>query len=234
MVNPNATLHYFFDPLCGWCYGGAPLIHAAAGLDGLALQLHPGGMMSGDRRQSVSPALRDYVMPHDARIAALSGQPFGDNYFNGLLQDAGATFDSTPPTLAIMAAGALGADPLAMLGRLQQAHYAEGRRIADAGVLLKLAAELGLDVAAFEAEMQKQAAVFDACVGRTRQLMAQHNLRGFPSLLLEQGERLTRLDLSPFLGQPQAFAGHLRGLIGGSATADIEADEAFCTPDGCS
>lgn len=233
MVNPNATLHYFYDPLCGWCYGAAPLIHVAAGLDGLDLQLHPGGMMSGERRQSVSPALRHYVMPHDARIAALTGQPFGDNYFDGLLLDAGATFDSTPPTLAIMAAEALGADPLAMLERLQQAHYAEGQRIADAGVLLKLAVELGLDAAAFEAEMQKQAAVFDACVDRTRQLMVQHNLRGFPSLLLEQRERLSRVDLSPFLGQPQAFAAHLRGLIGGSATADIEAGAAFCSPDGC-
>ena len=233
MVSTKATLHYFFDPLCGWCYGAAPLLHAAAGLDGLDLQLHPGGMMSGERRQSVSPALRQYVMPHDVRIAALSGQTFGDNYFNGLLQDAGAIFDSTPPTLAIMAAEALGADPLAMLERLQQAHYAEGQRIADAGVLLKLAAELGLDVAAFEAEMQKQATGFDACVDRTRQLMAQHSLRGFPSLLLEQREQLSRVDLSPFLGQPQAFAGHLHSLIGASARADIGADAAFCTPDGC-
>lgn len=233
MVSPRATLHYFFDPLCGWCYGAAPLLHAAAGLDGLDLQLHPGGMMSGDRRRSVSPALRDYVMPHDARIAALSGQPFGDNYFNGLLQDAGATFDSTPPTLAIMAAGALDADPLAMLEHLQQAHYAEGRRIADAGVLLGLAGELGLDAAAFEAELEKQAAAFDACIERTRQLMAQHSLRGFPSLLLEQREQLSRVDLSPFLGKPQAFAVHLRSLIGGSAAAGIEADAAFCTSDGC-
>lgn len=229
MVSPRATLHYFFDPLCGWCYGAAPLLHAAAGLDGLDLQLHPGGMMSGDRRQSVSPALRDYVMPHDARIAALSGQPFGDNYFNGLLQDAGAIFDSTPPTLAIMAAD----DPLAMLERLQQAHYAEGQRIADTGVLLKLAAELGLDVAAFEIGMQQQAAGFDARVDRSRQLMAQHSLRGFPSLMLEQREQLSRVDVSPFLGQPQAFAAHLRSLIGGSAAAGIEADAAFCTPDGC-
>jgi putative protein-disulfide isomerase len=23
------TLHYIFDPLCGWCYGAAPLVAAA-------------------------------------------------------------------------------------------------------------------------------------------------------------------------------------------------------------
>ncbi|MGU3847546.1 DsbA family protein, partial [Vibrio diabolicus] len=22
------TVHYFFDPMCGWCYGASPLIEA--------------------------------------------------------------------------------------------------------------------------------------------------------------------------------------------------------------
>ena len=30
-------LHYFFDPLCGWCYGIAPLIKAAAALSDVTL-----------------------------------------------------------------------------------------------------------------------------------------------------------------------------------------------------
>ena len=25
----SATLHYIYDPLCGWCYGAKPLIQAA-------------------------------------------------------------------------------------------------------------------------------------------------------------------------------------------------------------
>lgn len=25
----NAVLHYIYDPLCGWCYGAAPLVRAA-------------------------------------------------------------------------------------------------------------------------------------------------------------------------------------------------------------
>ena len=24
-----ATLHYIYDPLCGWCYGAKPLVQAA-------------------------------------------------------------------------------------------------------------------------------------------------------------------------------------------------------------
>lgn len=233
MVN-QATLHYFFDPLCGWCYGAAPLLHAAATVPGLQLQLHGGGMMSGANRQQVSAALRQYVMPHDARIAALTGQPFGDAYFNGLLLDSTALFDSTPPTLAILAARTLAADPLAMLARIQHAHYAEGRRIADHDVLLALAAELGLDRAAFAAAMQAQAGAIDDHLRDTRQRMASHGLRGFPSLLLTQGGQSVPLDLSAFLGQPQAFVTELQQRLQTAAVAAADSTgAAFCTPDGC-
>lgn len=228
----NATLHYYYDPLCGWCYGAAPLLAAAANVAGLAIELHAGAMMSGPNRQPVTPQLRQYVMGHDQRIQQLTGQPFGDGYFNGLLLDSGAVFDSTPPTLAILAAQALGVDGLAMLHRLQQAHYVDGQRLAEPAVLQQLAQELGLAGAAFAAEYQRQQGEFAAHVGRSHRDMAAHGLRGFPSLLLELNGQLQRVELSPFLGKPQAFAGYLQGLLAG-ATSNGATDAAFCTPDGC-
>lgn len=228
----SATLHYYYDPLCGWCYGAAPLTAAAAAIPGMRVVLHAGAMMSGANRQPVSPQLRNYVMPHDQRIHALTGQPFGDAYFNGLLLDTSAVFDSAPPTLAILAAEALAGRGLAMLHRIQQAHYAEGRRIADSDVLQALAAELGLGTAAFATECQRQAGEFDAHVGRSHRDMAANGLRGFPSLLLELDGKLQKLDISRWLGQPTAFAGHLQALLSG-ATAGEVADGAFCTPQGC-
>jgi len=228
----SATLHYYYDPLCGWCYGAAPLTAAAAAIPGLRVALHAGAMMSGANRQPVTPQLRNYVMPHDQRIHALTGQPFGDTYFNGLLLDDDAVFDSTPPTLAILAADALAGCGLAMLHRIQQAHYAEGRRIADADVLQALAAELGLDGVAFAVEYQRQAGEFDAHVGRSHREMAASGLRGFPSFVLEIDGRQQRLDISPWLGHPADFAGHLQALLVGATGADA-ADAAFCTPQGC-
>lgn len=72
MVNPvarAATLHYFYDPLCGWCYAAAPLLAMAAKISGLAVELHGGGLLSGPDRCRVTPELRRYVMQHDRRIA---------------------------------------------------------------------------------------------------------------------------------------------------------------------
>jgi putative protein-disulfide isomerase len=235
----KTTLKYYFDPLCGWCYAAAPLIHAAAELEGLAIQLHAGGMMSGDNRQTVTPALRNYVMPHDQRIAALTGQPFGEAYFDGLLRDENAVFDSTPPTLAILAAEALSGDEgigprgLAMLARIQQAHYAEGQRIADGTVLLSLAAELGFESAEFAAVMTEQAAKVDAHFSATRSAMSQQRLRGFPSLVLEQAGKLTTIDISPFLGQPTQFVAALHELIQEGAQQESKLEMSFCTPSSC-
>ena len=147
-LNPHPA--YLYDPLCGWCYGAAPLVEAARAIPGLDIALHGGGMMTGSNRQPVTDALRRYVMPHDERIAGLTGQPFGEDYFNGLLRDTGAVFDSEPPITAILAAQSLGGRGPDLLARIQRAHYVQGLRIADPAVLATLAADIGLDPAAFE------------------------------------------------------------------------------------
>jgi len=131
----ETTLHYIFDPLCGWCYGAAPLVKAAQSLPGLKIVPHAGGMMTGNNRRQITDEWRNYVIPHDKRIAEMTGQPFGEAYFNGLLRDTTAVMDSEPPITAILAAEKLAGRGLDMLHRIQQAHYQEGRRIADTPVL---------------------------------------------------------------------------------------------------
>jgi putative protein-disulfide isomerase len=227
-----ATLHYYYDPLCGWCYAAAPLVGAAAALPDITLQMHASGMMMGAQRQPVSPALRQYVMPHDQRIHAMTGQPFGTHYFEGLLRDTSAVLDSAPPISAVLVAEALGKAPLTMLHLLQRAHYAEGRRIADTDVLVSLGEELGLDAAAFSAELQRQAARAVTHVDQSRREMAQLGLRGFPALVLEQDGKRVPVDVSGFLGKPEAFVAHLREMSG--VSEPIVADAAsFCTPETC-
>ncbi|WP_024302615.1 DsbA family protein [Pseudogulbenkiania sp. MAI-1] len=206
----TAVLHYLYDPLCGWCYGAAPLIEAARAIPGLRVELHGGGMMAGANRQPASEALRNYVMPHDHRIAALTGQAFGADYFDGLLRDSGAVFDSAPPTTAILAAEALGGRGADLLKRIQIAHYVEGRRIADTEVLGQLAAGIGLDPAAFAAEFARQdGAATQAHITASRHLLSRVGGRGFPTFALQLGETLTVLDAGRFLGQPAAWRAFL-------------------------
>jgi putative protein-disulfide isomerase len=226
-----ATLHYIYDPLCGWCYGAKPLVQAAQAV--LSVIAHGGGMMTGNNRQSVSPQLRDYVMPHDRRIAEYTGQPFGEAYFEGLLRDHSAVFDSAPPIAAILAAEQLAGRGLELLGRLQTAHYVEGRRIADKDVLLELAGAIGLEPQAFDEAFE--AAITSATqnhIKESRVLLAQVGGQGFPTLVLEQDGQFTLIDIGPWLGKPEAFATWLSESVG-TAVVESSSNAQACGLEGC-
>lgn len=210
------TLHYIFDPLCGWCYAAAPLIAAAQRVPGLQIALHGGGMMTGERRRRITPDWRDYVLPHDRRIEQMTGQVFGPGYTDGLLNDTTALLDSAPPTTAILAAEQVAGQGLAMLQRLQKAHYAEGQRIADLPVLQALAAELGIPSEKFaQAYSALEGAATEAHFAQSRHLLAMAGGQGFPTLVLQTApaQPLQRIELSGWLGQPEAFAQALASAL---------------------
>jgi putative protein-disulfide isomerase len=208
-----ATLHYIYDPFCGWCYGAAPLLKAAETMEGITVQLHAGGMMTGSRKQRITPEWRSMVMQYDQRIAAMSGQKFGDAYRNVLLQDPTAVFDSEPPTTAILAATQF-ARGLQMLHRVQDAHFIEGQKIADPGVLVELATEIGMDRQAFAKAYAAQVGERTSDhINESRQALAQAGGMGFPTFVLEAKDSHVRLDHGPYLGKAEAWATDLARLL---------------------
>jgi putative protein-disulfide isomerase len=228
----SATLHYIHDPLCGWCYGASPLVQAARAV--LPVQAHGGGMMAGAQRQQVTLQLRDYVMQHDQRIAQASGQPFGDAYFNGLLRDETAVFDSQPPITAVMAADELAGRGLDLLARLQKAHYVEGRRIADFAVLRELAVECGLDGASFEEAFRRlEGAATRAHIAQSRALLTRVGGQGFPTFVLQAGDQLSVVEIAPYLGQVPRWQAWLREQVAGPVEPAIAKSKFSCGPDGC-
>lgn len=196
------VLHYLYDPLCGWCYGAAPLVKAASEV--VPVRAHGGGMMAGAQRLAVTPQLRTYVMAHDRRIAEATGQHFGAAYFDGLLRDTTAVFDSGPPIAAMLAADQLAGRGLDMIGCLQVAHYVDGRRVADRAVLLEMAEAIGLDFAAFaDALDQYSGEAVQTHIRETRQFMAQVGASGFPTLVLETNGSRTPVDIAAYRGRHQ-------------------------------
>ncbi len=233
-MTPSAVLHYIHDPLCGWCYGAAPLVDAALAVPGLQVVPHAGGMLAGAQRQQVSAQWRSFVMPHDRRIAQASGQPFGDAYFDGLLNDSTAVMDSAPPITGMLAAMQLRQDDpaagIAFVKKVQQAHYRDGRRIADTGVLVAIAEELGYASDAFRAALLAlTGAATDQHMAQSRALLQQVGGAGFPTFVLQADGRTQLLPLGNYIGQPEAFAHALQSHMP-AATAGLELG---CGPDAC-
>ncbi len=223
-------LHYIYDPLCGWCYAVAPLVKAAREV--ASIELHGGGMMTGARRQKITPAWRDYVAPHDRQITQATGQQFGQAYLHGLLTDHSAWLDSEPPTAAVLAAEQVQGAGLDMLARLYEAHYVEGRRIADDAVLNDLAAEIGLDRGTFSPALQSfRGEAVNAHFAASRGLLNAVGARGYPTFVIERDGHLERLDHTPFLGRPDAWQSALRSMH--ASQAEPLQVEAGCGPNGC-
>lgn len=236
-ADPGAILHYIFDPFCGWCYAAAPLLDVALQLSAppahtLRIQLHAGGMMMGSHRQLVTAQLRDYVLPHDARIEALTGQAFSAAYRDGLLRDRAAVFDSEPPITAILAAESAANEQRAGLGlkllkRLQHAHYVEGRRIAEWDVLLACAVELGIAAADFRSSYQQlYGPATQQHVDASRRLLAQVGGRGFPTLVWQHGNALSVLPWDRYLGEPMRWREVLLQALSALPDATIDAETA--------
>jgi len=208
----KTILHYLYDPLCGWCYGAAPLVTAARAI--VTVRAHGGGMMAGANRRRVTPQLRSYVAHHDQRIAQISRQVFGERYREGLLRDTSVVLDSEPPIAAVLAADQIGSRGLDMLERLQVAHYVHGRRIADRAVLVSVAAELGLEARIFEETLaQVQGKPTQHHISESRALLERVGSEGFPTFALEADGRLSVIDLSAHLGHPLQWQAWLRTQV---------------------
>ena len=218
VVASTAVLHYVYDPLCGWCYAAAPLVEAAHAIPNLAIELHGGGLMSGANRRRIDARWRDYVMPHDRRIAEITGQPFGDAYFDGLLRDTSTVLDSTPPIAAIVTATTLAGRGHDLLRRIQRAHFVEGRRVADTAVLQSLAEDIGLDAHDFAGAFRRISGDdVERHIVESRAWLAELGGRGFPTFALRRGAGWQVLDVGPHLGQPSRWTAYLIEQIGISA-----------------
>lgn len=72
------TVTYLFDPLCGWCYGAAPVLGALAQQPGIRVELLPTGLFAGDGARAMDNEFAAYAWSNDQRIERLTGQPFSE------------------------------------------------------------------------------------------------------------------------------------------------------------
>jgi putative protein-disulfide isomerase len=183
-MNPP-LLWYFADPMCSWCWGFTPVIEAVreAYRPRLKIALVLGGLRSDTAPQT--PVQRDEILHHWREVHARSGQPFR---FEGAMPE-GFVYDTEPPSRAVLAAGSLDAEQtFPMYKAIQSAFYAEGRDVTQADTLTDLAAGLG-----FERDAFLQAFESEAMRSKTQahfQQARQVGVRGFPTLILQQGDKL--------------------------------------------
>ena len=198
---------YIGDPMCSWCWGFAPVLDKLLEAYPLALRTIVGGLRPGKAAQPLDDTLRSYLKNHWQQVEATSGQTF--NYKS--LDRENWIYDTEPAARAVVAMRQLAPEqeyPFFKL--LQKAFYNDAVDITQPEVYPDLLDRFEVDADTFLGQMIsseiKEATYHDFA-------LTQHlGIRGFPSLLLADGDELTMLShgYKPFEQLSELVGGQLR------------------------
>lgn len=207
--HPRKTLHYLFDPLCGWCYGASAALTALAHGAGIHLHLMPSGLFANAGAHPMDARFAAYAWLNDQRIQQLTGQPFSEAYRDKVLAHRQQMFDSGPATLALSATAQTAPErELDALRAIQKARYVGGLDVTDSSTLSDVLQELGLqDAAKLQREPSAGLMAFNRRrVEESQRLMQTVGAQGVPAFVLEANDQLRLLPSSSAFSHPADFA----------------------------
>jgi len=183
----DKKLIYFYDALCGWCYGFSPVLQKLYDRysDTLAFKVVSGGMMLGDREGPIGK-VAPYIKDAYKQVEMTTGVTFGERFLEKTLDEGSTLFSSWYPAVALEVVRATKAEETVPFVRaLQKAIYYDGMAPADPNAYRPLAQEFGLDPDIFVRQMDERAFA-DAARAQFRET-ASFKVGGFPTLILQDG-----------------------------------------------
>ncbi len=190
-----ATLFYFHDPMCSWCWGYQATWQRL--LEKLPLHINLAYVLGGLAEDDDRPMpidMQEAIQGHWRRIAEELGAEFNFEFWQKC-QPRRSTY---PACRAVVAASNHTTDELsghglalAMILAIQKAYYLRAMNPSNIDTLCELAEELGIDREAFYQDMMSD---------KTEQSLQEQiaysrnvGVSSFPSLLLDYKEKQYRL-----------------------------------------
>ncbi|OCC02664.1 protein-disulfide isomerase [Labrys sp. WJW] len=202
---------YLFDPLCGWCYGAAPMLQRLRAA-GVAVSPVPTGLFTGPGARPMDAGFAAYAWSNDQRIERLTGQHFTEAYRNQVLDAEDGLFDSGPATLALTAV--VLAEPereLDALAAIQAGRYVEGRDTTSLACLVAILRDAGFIAAADRLATPDEAllAANRARIVEGRALMASLGAQGVPALVAQRYGQQRLIASNALFGSFDNLVSHL-------------------------
>lgn len=192
-TKPNKTkLIYYYDALCGWCFGFSPVITQIkkAYADKIEIEVISGGLFLGSRAGYVND-----VAPHIKSGAYLSveqrtGVKFGKPFLEDVFGAGKMTLNSLPPTIALcIVKDLLPEKELEFAETLLHAVYFDGIDPINLNGYIPYIEELGLDKNDFLSKMQNPK--YEELAFKEFEKFRKSQYSGMPSLVVvtENGEK---------------------------------------------
>lgn len=180
----NYQLVYFYDALCGWCYGFSPVVkrlqeHFAESLPFAVLS---GGMITGERIKPIS-AMRSYIEHAYPRVEEITGVKFGESFLTNILHRGNYVSDSLPPAVALTVFKSHQPQKQVDFAHdLQKSFYFDGRDLNADETYQQLALRYELNPDLFLEQIHSK--VFEEKTLIEFDMVKRFGVNGFPSLAL--------------------------------------------------
>ncbi|MEQ8706993.1 MAG: DsbA family protein [Phaeodactylibacter sp.] len=180
---------YFYDALCGWCYGFSPVIHQLYQQyeSEMDFEVLSGGMITGERVGRIGE-VADYIKDAYRTVEQRTGVKFGQPFLEGTLAEGTAVFTSVPAATAMaIVKEAAPERQVEFAHLLQQAVYHDGIAPAVAEAYAPYAAKVGVHEEVFLDKMK--ALPYRKLAEQEFKITNQVGVRGFPTCFMKTGDQ---------------------------------------------
>ncbi len=190
----KTKIYYFYDALCGWCYGFSPVIQSIykeynSHFD---FEIISGGLKLG---ADVGPigVVAPYIKAGAYKqVEQMCDVKFGDDFVCGPLEEGTIVLDSLTPAIALsIVKSKKPAEAFEFGGILHRALYVDGIDIGNIENYGPLAAQIGLDAGSFIYDMENPA--YKALAEKDFAFTKSLGVNGFPTIIAERGNEMFAL-----------------------------------------
>ncbi|RUA33463.1 MAG: DsbA family protein [Bacteroidetes bacterium] len=184
----KAKLLYFYDPLCGWCFGFSPVIKKLEHefQEQIDFEAISGGMVLGERVKPLSE-MKDYLKEAMPRLEEMTGVKFGDPYLE-ILEEGSLMLNSELPCIAMTVYKSMSnKSSIEFASALQSTLYEKGINLNEKENYQGLVENFDLPWEVFKTKMQDVA--YKEKTYQEFQIGQQMGIGGFPSVVLSVGNQ---------------------------------------------
>ncbi len=175
---------YFFDVLCGWCYGFSPVIKKLAEKyqDDFDFEVVSGGMVTGERVQPAS-FMANYILKAYKQVESTAGVEFGEPFFDMLREGTRIQSSFEPSLVMITFKQILPKKAVFFAHDLQVLNYYKGSDLNDFSVYQSTVEKYGIDWLSFKEKLESEA--MKKLTYSDFEISGAYEVTGFPTVFFE-------------------------------------------------
>lgn len=184
----KATIFYFYDALCGWCYGFSPVFKEfyEKHKENYQFQVVSGGMITGTQAGPIGK-VAGYIKEAYKTVENRTGVKFGEAFLKDILEEGSTEFNSIPLGVAMTVFKKYQPENQVLFAnRLQQAVYYDGIAPMEESYYGPIAEEFSLDGNKFISEMKEEINV--KATFEEFSMCKRLGVQGYPTVAIETGE----------------------------------------------